>query len=338
MLGSGSQTPALHLLQPYAPINRDNMIGLMAASCGPRDYGRQTVYLLPKDRVVLGPQQVIARIEQDPTISPQLSLWDQRGSKVLFGEMLMLPVENTITYVQPLFLQAQSSAITELVGVVAVNGDRVVMGPTLGQALERLYPTPSTPTADAMRAAADPTARRLVTMNVDGLPPALTLPSELRNFVTFDPAQIVTHPENFPWDDSQRRQFLLEFFFRSAFFGEFTFAGHLRPLERAILVSALLGLPLMAFGVARELGDAHPIWPMVASAAVLLGAFVMYRMKFPFAPSQDFRYVTFLAVPLTFFAVRGAFDLPRLARPFGVATLATLGASCATFVLLVVYS
>jgi hypothetical protein len=188
-----------------------------------------------------------------------------------------------------------------------------------------------------MRATTDPGARRLVTMNVDGLPPALTLPSEPRNFVTFDPAQIVTHPENFPWDNSERRQFLLEFFFRSAFFGEFTFASRLRPLERVILTSALLGLPLIAFGVARELGDAHPMWPMLVSAATLLAIFVLYRVRFPFAPSQDFRYVTLLGVPLTFFAVRGAFDLPRVARPLGVTTLITLAGSCAMFIVLVIY-
>jgi hypothetical protein len=188
-----------------------------------------------------------------------------------------------------------------------------------------------------MRAATDPTARRLVTMNVDGLPPALTLPTAPRNIVTFDPVQVVTHPENFPWDNSQRRQFLLEFFFRSAFFGEYTFEPHLRPLERVILTTALLALPLIAFGVAREIGDAHPVWPMLVSAATLLGAFVLYRIKFPYAPSQDFRYVTFLAVPLTFFAVRGVFGLPRVARPVATAMLATLAASCAAFVLLVIY-
>jgi hypothetical protein len=188
-----------------------------------------------------------------------------------------------------------------------------------------------------MRAATDPTARRLVTMNVDGLPPALTLPSAPRNILTFDPAQVVVHPENFPWDDSQRRQFLLEFFFRSAFFGEYTFAPRLQPLERAILASALLGLPLIAFGAAREFGDAHPVWPMPVSAAALLAVFVLYRIKFPYAPSQDFRYVTFLAVPLTFFAVRGAFDLPRIARPFGIATIGTLAALCVSFIVLVIY-
>jgi 4-amino-4-deoxy-L-arabinose transferase-like glycosyltransferase len=187
------------------------------------------------------------------------------------------------------------------------------------------------------RAATDPTARHLVTMNVEGLPPALVLPSQPRNFITFDPVQIVSRPENFPWDDSQRRQFLMEFFFRSAFFGEFTFAPQLRTVERVILLAALLGLPLIVFGVARELTDAHTEWPMIVAAGALLAAFVAYRTQFPFAPSQDFRYVTFLAVPLTFFAVRGAFSLPRVVRPFAIGALATLAGSCAAFVLLVIF-
>jgi len=137
----GTSGSMLYMMQPYAPANRDNMISLMVGSCGPEDYGKQTVLLLPKERVILGSQQVEARIEQDPEISPQLSLWDQRGSRVLLGEMLVLPVEGTITYVQPVFLEADSSAISEIVGVVtvAVNGERVVMAPTLSASLTKLY-------------------------------------------------------------------------------------------------------------------------------------------------------------------------------------------------------
>lgn len=142
-------------MQPYAPANRDNMIGWLAANCDPAEYGKKTVWLLPKDRVILGPAQVVARIEQDPVISPQLSLWDQRGSKVVFGQMLMLPVQQSIAYVQPIFIQAQNSAITQLVAVVVIDGDKVEMGRTLSDALEKTYLTgtsgssTSTPTAGA---------------------------------------------------------------------------------------------------------------------------------------------------------------------------------------------
>jgi len=132
----------MYLMQPYAAPKRDNMLGIMAAASEPAEYGERTVYTLPKERVVLGPQQVIARIEQDPTISPQLSLWDQRGSKVTFGDMVVAPVEGSIVYVQPVFLQAENAAITELAAVIVVSGDKVVMRPTLSGALAAAFGNP----------------------------------------------------------------------------------------------------------------------------------------------------------------------------------------------------
>jgi hypothetical protein len=129
----------MYLVQPFAPKDSDNLVGWMAASCEPSDYGQQTVYALPKDRVVLGPQQVKARINQDPTISPTLSLWNQRGSKVVFGDMLVLPVEGAIAYVQPIFLQAEKTAITELAAVIVVSGDHVEMDSTLAGALAKAF-------------------------------------------------------------------------------------------------------------------------------------------------------------------------------------------------------
>lgn len=135
----GVEGEGFYLMQAFAPANRDNMIGLVAAACEPEGYGQRTAYLLPKDRVILGPEQVIAQINQDPEISPQLSLWDQRGSNVMFGELLVLPLEGSVVYVQPIFLQADNAAITELVGVVVVNGDRVEIAPTLAEALELTF-------------------------------------------------------------------------------------------------------------------------------------------------------------------------------------------------------
>jgi len=138
-LPGAEKGPGMYLMQPYAPPQRDNMIGIMAADSEPASYGDQTVYLLPKERVVLGPQQVVARIEQDPVISPQLSLWDQRGSKVTLGDMLVLPVENSIAYVQPIFLQAENAAITELAAVIVVTGDQVTMDRSLAGALSKSF-------------------------------------------------------------------------------------------------------------------------------------------------------------------------------------------------------
>jgi uncharacterized membrane protein (UPF0182 family) len=130
---------AMYLLQPFSLPNRDNLVGWMATACDPGKYGTRTVYLLPKSRVTLGPRNIAARINQDPRISQQLTLWSQPGNSVLFGTMLVMPVENSVAYVQPVFLQAQDNAMTQLVSVIVVNGDRVEFASTLVDALARAY-------------------------------------------------------------------------------------------------------------------------------------------------------------------------------------------------------
>ena len=137
--GDGSAASAMYLLQPFASPGRDNLVGWMAVACDPGSYGAKTAYLLPKERVTLGQQQVGARINQDPRISQQLTLWNQPGSSIIFGDMLVLPVQGSVAYIQPVFLQAQNSAITELVSVVAANRDKVEVDRTLNGVLDRLY-------------------------------------------------------------------------------------------------------------------------------------------------------------------------------------------------------
>jgi len=122
-LPGSAEGPGLQLMQPYAPPKRDNMIGIMSAASEPGEYGDHTVYLLPKERVVLGPQQVIARIEQDPTISPQLSLWDQRGSKVTFGNMIVA-LERTLAGALAKTLGAQTIGTTDS-AVGAASGAQI---------------------------------------------------------------------------------------------------------------------------------------------------------------------------------------------------------------------
>ena len=166
----GQTLEHFYLMQPYTPRNRDNMIGWVAANSDPENYGDRTVYLFPKDRVVLGPQQVSARIEQDSVISPQLSLWRQGGSQVLLGNMLVLPIKNSIVYIQPLYLQAEQTAIPELTRVIVVYADKVVMEASLQAALLKVFGqtsasvsatgTPSPGTAGAATIAA---AQRLFT-------------------------------------------------------------------------------------------------------------------------------------------------------------------------------
>lgn len=135
----GNAEEHFYLMQPYTPRNRDNMIGWMAASSDPEDYGKRTVYEFPKERVILGPEQISARINQDSAISPQLSLWNQRGSRVLFGNMVVIPLKNSIVYVQPLFLQAEQTAIPELTRVIVAYADKVEMARTLEEALLKVF-------------------------------------------------------------------------------------------------------------------------------------------------------------------------------------------------------
>ncbi len=135
----GKTTEQFYIMQPYTPRNRDNMIGWVAANSDPESYGERTVYQFPKERVVLGPEQVSAQINQDSVISPQLSLWSQRGSQAIFGNMLVVPIKDSIVYIQPLYLQAEQTAIPELTRVIVVYADKVEMERTLEAALLKVF-------------------------------------------------------------------------------------------------------------------------------------------------------------------------------------------------------
>jgi hypothetical protein len=135
----GQTEESFYIMSPYTPRNRDNMIGWVAANSDPEKYGERTVFLFPKERVILGPEQVSARINQDALISPQLSLWNQRGSAAIFGNMIVIPIKNSIVYIQPLYLQAEKTAIPELTRVIVVYADRVEMESTLEAALLKVF-------------------------------------------------------------------------------------------------------------------------------------------------------------------------------------------------------
>ncbi len=144
----GQPAAGFQMILPFTARGKSNMIGWMSAKSDPADYGERTVYQFPKQRLVLGPQQISARINQDAKISPQLSLWNQRGSQAIFGDMLVIPIKNSIVYVQPLYLQAENNAIPELTRVIVVYSDKVEMEATLEAALLRVFgaEAPSTPT------------------------------------------------------------------------------------------------------------------------------------------------------------------------------------------------
>ena len=157
------------LLVPFTPAKKDNMIGWLAARCDGENYGDLLVYLLPKEKLIFGPMQLEARIDQQPDISSQLTLWGQGGSEVIRGNLLAVPIESSFLYVEPIYLQArqesnqlpqqgfegegggqpqqgqaprqpqQSTAIPELKQVIVAFGGQVIMRDTFEQALNDLF-------------------------------------------------------------------------------------------------------------------------------------------------------------------------------------------------------
>ncbi|MBA3891933.1 MAG: UPF0182 family protein, partial [Gemmatimonadaceae bacterium] len=105
-------------------------------------YGKLVVYRFPRQSLVFGPNQIVNRINQDTEVARQISLWDQRGSEVLRGELLVLPIEGALIYVQPLYLRAEGGRIPELKRVVAAHEGRVAMAETLDGALTALFGAP----------------------------------------------------------------------------------------------------------------------------------------------------------------------------------------------------
>ncbi len=133
------QRAEFFLMLPMVPSQRENMIAWLAARCDPPDYGKLVVYEFPKDKLVYGPFQIEARINQNTEISQQISLWNQMGSRVIRGNLLVVPIENSILYVSPLYLRAETGQLPELKRVIAAYGDRVVMEQTLPAALAALF-------------------------------------------------------------------------------------------------------------------------------------------------------------------------------------------------------
>lgn len=127
------------LMQPFTPNNKDNLIAWMAGRSDSPHYGELIVFRFPKQELIFGPLQIESRIDQNPEISAQITLWDQGGSEVIRGNLLVLPVDNSLLYVEPLYLQAEQGQIPELKRVILASGDRIVMRETLDKALLALF-------------------------------------------------------------------------------------------------------------------------------------------------------------------------------------------------------
>ncbi|MBD3304879.1 UPF0182 family protein [candidate division KSB3 bacterium] len=127
------------LMIPLTPNNKDNMIAWFAARSDGEHYGELLVYKFPKEKLIYGPSQIEARIDQDTVISQQFSLWDQRGSNIIRGNLIVIPLEDSILYVEPVYLRAEQRELPELKRVIASHGGDVVMGMDLEGTLEAVF-------------------------------------------------------------------------------------------------------------------------------------------------------------------------------------------------------
>jgi uncharacterized membrane protein (UPF0182 family) len=126
---------------PYTPRQKDNLAAWMVARSDGENYGQLVVFQFPKQTVIFGPRQVAARISQDQVIAPQITLWNQQGSEVIQGNLLVIPIEESLLYIRPLYLRAAGGRIPELKRVVVAYQNHIVMEATLDEALRRLFPS-----------------------------------------------------------------------------------------------------------------------------------------------------------------------------------------------------
>lgn len=136
------EKPEFLLILPFSPSTKNNMIGWMAARNDPDVYGELIVYELPKQELVFGPIQVEGRIDQEPDISEQFSLWNQLGSGVIRGNLLVLPINQSFLYIEPIYLRSETSALPELKRIVTADNTSVVMAETLNRSLIALAQRP----------------------------------------------------------------------------------------------------------------------------------------------------------------------------------------------------
>lgn len=167
----GSEAEEFIQILPFTPITKDNMVAWMAGRSDADNYGKLLLYEFPKQQLVYGPSQIEARIDQTPEISQQLTLWSQEGSRVIRGDLLVIPIEQSLLYVEPVYLRAEQGELPELKRVIVAYGNEVVMRETLEESLTTIFgdrtippaptteavdvptDTPSTPTLSATQAA-----------------------------------------------------------------------------------------------------------------------------------------------------------------------------------------
>ena len=135
----GEQQAEFIQMLPFTPNRRDNLAAWMVARSDGDHYGKLLVFQFPKQKIIYGPRQIVARINQDQVISPQITLWSQQGSQVIQGTLLVIPVNESLLYVRPLYLRSSQGRIPELKRVIVAYQNRIVMAETLTQALARIF-------------------------------------------------------------------------------------------------------------------------------------------------------------------------------------------------------
>jgi uncharacterized membrane protein (UPF0182 family) len=135
----GEKEPEYILMRPFTPRQKDNLAAWMVARNDGAHYGKLVAYRFPRQSLVFGPMQIVNQIDQNTDVSRQVTLWDQRGSEVIRGELLVIPIEGALLYVQPLYLRAEGGKIPELKRVVVAYGSRVAMEETLEGGLRKLF-------------------------------------------------------------------------------------------------------------------------------------------------------------------------------------------------------
>lgn len=137
----GEKTEEFILMLPFTPRAKDNLSAWMVARNDGQEYGKLVVYRFPKDKLVFGPKQIIGRINQDAEVSRQISLWDQGGSQVIQGSLLVIPIEESLVYVRPLYLKAATGKIPELKRVIVAYENKIAMEETLEAGLAKIFGT-----------------------------------------------------------------------------------------------------------------------------------------------------------------------------------------------------
>jgi uncharacterized membrane protein (UPF0182 family) len=143
---------------PFTPRRRDNLAAWLVARSDGEHYGKMRVFEFPKQKLVFGPRQVVARISQDQVIAPQITLWNQQGSQVIWGTLMVIPIEESLIYVRPLYLRASGGRIPELTRVIVAYENRIVMQETLEAGLAELFGGKMPASSDLSTSAAPPPA------------------------------------------------------------------------------------------------------------------------------------------------------------------------------------